>query len=526
MADMVRAGEVDAATDMTMDAIVRNQMSRSRASIMELVKPAVSAALADADVSDIVTDAALDAVADVLAAEDVVLGPDGRALPTGAHGSTYWGPLPRSTGYLWGVVVSTSSGDYVALGVKLNGDIGGRVAGGGEVVDDTNVRWRVRDAVQEWWIGPIWQRQYGWYSTVGIGDQGQILAIDIDDRTPPVAVQVGTAGVDDHNVPSRFTIPGRGSVMQWTHHNGTSNLFVSVARGSGRAEGFRGSPVQSISIGEPVSYGQWFHREDLQTSTTDTFLVLVRNHPRWAFVEVLVDWSAGTATRVGSLMPFVAFAGQPYIWHADGGTNSAGNPVVRLALGYNPAADMHEVFLMELDIVTGVAFDVANPTVTHNIRSGTYLSDSSLTPVLPGTGAGTRRLLGIRDRDAGESWGILTTEYAAAVAPSGVYTEHVYTPGVGLGESRTFGTAGAHLAQYPAGAQYAPDGTVWHSNESGGVWTLSHEGGAVHRSTKALMRPMPTGVGPVAAFVSEVGRYVNYQDWGDTDLLALEEVNA
>lgn len=519
MADLIRVGEADAATDMTMDAIVRNQSSRSRASIMALVKPAVSEALADADVTEVVAEAAAIAVTDVLLEEDVVIGSDGRALPTGANGSTYWGPLPRSTGYLWGVIVSRPSGDYVALGVKLNGDIGGRLAGQ-ESSDTTSVFARIRNAVQEWWISPVVERQEGWYATGGIGNGGEILAIDIDDHTPPVAVQVGIAGVDDHNAPARVTIPGRGSLIQWTHHSGTPMLYVVVAPGNGRAENFRGRDRQSINIGGATSYGQWFLQAHKRTSATDTFWVLVRNAPQsWGIAEIAVNWSSGNAALV-RFMPFVQFSAQPYMVAREGGTNAAGNSCIRIAVGYNPSAARHEVYLIEVDLVTGIATDMARPSVTHQLTAGgSYMQDSALRAALPDT-TGTRRLLGIRPHDAGSEVGLLTVEYSGDVAPSGVITETLWTS-EGVQDTRTFGSVGAHRAQYPAGAQYALDGTVWHSNEAGGTWALSHEGEVVHRSTKALLRPMPTSGGPVACLVSENGIYVDYTNWADTDLLAI-----
>lgn len=469
--------------------------------------------------------AAQDAVDEVLAEEDVVLGPDGRALPTPPNGDTYWGVLPRSSGYSWGVVMSDgNAGDYVALGVKLNGDVGGRITGSSES-SSPNVRWRVRDCMQEWWIGPAVQRHEGWYSTAGIGDQGQIVAADIDDRTPPLSVQVGTAEVDEHNAPGRFVLPGRGSLMQWTWHGNTTTLFFSVGPGSGRAEGHRDQPVQTIDIGSGTSYGVIHHLPLKATTNTDTFWILLRNGGNWGIAEVVVNWSTGIVTMPGTYKRLVSFSAQPYVTPAPGGTNGAGNPTLRLAAGYNPAANRHEVYLLELDMVTGILHDVANPSVTHNINTApSYLSDSALTPVLGPTGSGTRRLLGMRPATGGSGWGILTVEYSGAVAPSGVITERVYTPGSGLGSARSFGVTGAHSERYPAGAQYAEDGTVWHSNESGGTWSLSHEWSVVHRSTKALMRPMPTPPGgPVDVLVSEVGRYAIYLDWGDTDLLAITE---
>lgn len=512
----------DAATDQTMAFALKAPGSQSQTAALELIAPGVAAALADENISETIANSAAVAVAEKIAAEDIVLGYDGRALPVAPGGPTYWGPLPRSSGYVWGIVMSGATGDYVALGVKLNGDIGGRIAGGASS-SSTNVLWRVLDCIQEWWVGPVVQRHEGWYSTAGIGDQGQIVVVDIDDRTPPIAVQIGTAEIDDHNAPGRYTIPGRGSFAQWTWHGNTTHLFLVVAPGSGRAEDFRGRPVQQIEIGSGTSYGQIFHLPYKQTTNTDTFWILLRNGGNWGIAEIVVNWSTGIVTMPTAYKRFISFAAQPYVTSAEGGTNSAGNPVVRLAAGYNPAANTHEVYLLELDLVTGIAKDMAS-SVTHDINGSSYLSDSALTPVLAGTGSGTRRLLGVSPAEAGPGWGLLTIEYAGAVAPSGVITERTYTPGTGLTDSRTLGVAGAHSERYPAGAQYATDGTVWHSNESGGTWTLSHEGTAVHRSTKALMRPMPTPPGgPVDVLVSEVGRYAIYLDWGDTDLLAISK---
>lgn len=523
MAEKVRLPDFGAATDQTMAYNLKASGSQSQNAAKELF----NAALADSpDVAAAAALAAASAVVDELAEQDIVVRYDGRALPVAPGGPTYWGPLPRSSGYVWGVIMSGASGDYVALGVKLNGDIGGRLAGGGGGSIASNVIWRVLDCIQEWWIGPVVQRHQGWYSTVGLGNAGQVLAVDVDDRTPPVAVQVGTTAlVDDHNVPARFVLPGRGSLMEWTEHGSTTNLFFSVAPGSGRAETHRGRAVQTIEIGTGTSYGQIFHRPWLQTTNTDTFWVLLRNDSAWGIQEVVVNWSTGIITASGAFKRFVSFSAQPYVRSVEGGTNTAGNPCVRLAIGYNPGAVRHEVYAGELDLVTGIFRDIANPALTHNINSGTYLSDSALTPILPDTAPAIRRLLGIRPRAGGEDWGILTVEYTTPeVSPAGVIRESIYSPSTGqVTGSRTFGAVGAHMARYPAGASYADDGTVWHSNEAGGTWTLSHEGTPVHRSTNGLLRPMPTPPGgPVDVLVSEVFYYPSYLDWR-ADLLAISK---
>ena len=379
----------------------------------------------------------------------------------------------------------------------------------------TDIVSEVDDAIQEWWIGPVVQAQDGWYSTAALSETGGVLAVDLDDTGASAQTTVATAPVDDHNVPARFTIPGRGSILQWTHHGADESFSVVVAPGSGRAETFESRPVQEITVGSKVSYGQLLHIPEAQTADTDTFWVLLRNDLNWGIAQVVVDWATGEASYAGKYRRLVTFPDQAYLTSTFDDTSRG---TVRIAAGYNPAVGRSDVYLLELDLRTGILTDLMNPSTTHDITSSEYLPAEELTPLL-GETDGTRRLLDVRPAPAPPA--VLTVEYPGDVSSDGVYTE---TAGDAGSErtTRSFGRTGKHLERYPCGAAYGPEGdTVWHCGESGGSYSLWRDDEKVLDSGAALFRPMPTTGGPISVLVSRVEKYDDYQSWSGSSLLAL-----
>ncbi|WP_144834124.1 hypothetical protein [Microbacterium sp. BH-3-3-3] len=509
------------ATDASMAAELSRDDSAASIAVDERVRPVAIEVVAEAPT---VVAAAATRVDAELAARDLVQGGDPRILPTDKL--IYQGPLPSSTGYLWGIVVVRGGRKYVAAGVKLNGDLVGRTTGSSSSGSSGLALNVVPDCIQEWWVGPVTQRFLGWTATAGLGSGGQVLAIDFNDRSAPTVMQVGTATVDDHNVPARYTIPGRGSILQWTHHGADSLLRFVVAPGTGRADTFVNRPVQTIAAGGAVSYGWLLHIATAQTSTTDTFWDFVRTGLTWSIVEVVVNWSTGTITRPNPPKPIVTFTEQPYLTIAPAVYVDGVLRKVRIAAGYNPAASRDDVFLFELDLSTGDMNDKRNPSVVWNVNSGTALQASALTAVLPDKNPGTRRLLGVSGIGGGEAWKILTVEYAGAVGADGVYREHTFNVTTMAVTTRDLGTTGKHLERYPAGAAFAEDGSVWTIRESNNTYTLANEGVAVRRSTNPMFRAMavPPG-GPIDVLVAEVaGNYTDYLNWSGVNLIGVKKV--
>ncbi len=409
--------------------------------------------------------------------------------------------------------LSAALGLLAAVAVGAAGCVAGPPAPP-EPAPSTEIVATIDDAIQEWWIGPVVQQQSDWYSTAALSETGEVEAVDIDDTGATSRTVVGTAPVDDHNVPARITLPGRGSLVQWTHHGTEEGFYVSVAPGSGRAETFADRPVTEITVGSKVSYGQILHIPDAQTADTDTFWVLLRNDLNWGIAELVVNWSTGEASYSGKYRRLITFPEQAYLTSTFDDT-SAGT--VRIAAGYNPAVGRSEVYLLELDLRTGILTDLMKPRTTHDITSSTYLSAEDLTPVL-GQTSGTRRLLDVRASPAAPA--VLTVEYPGDVSPDGVYTETAVDEN-GLTTSRTFGKTGAHLERYPCGASFGIDGSVWHCGEDGGTSSLWRDDRKILDSEAPLFRPMPTPGGPVSVLVGRIERYEDYRSWSGSSLLAV-----
>jgi hypothetical protein len=422
-----------------------------------------------------------------IATYGVVRDLDKKALPTQLAGT--WRSLPRSSGYMTGFF---SPSNKMLFGINLDGDVVGRFIG----TDTTSTLMKIPDMLQEWWSQPANQWHDGWLSTCGIGEFGDVIVADWNERTGGTAIKIGQAGRDDHNAPARWTEPGRGSLATWSNHGVTNNLEVVAAPGSGTVESFVGRPVVSIPIGAPVSYSDIQLRAHLRTANTDTFWIILRNDSNWGVREIVVDWSTGIVTWPGAYKRMIAFTEQPYVTTNDGGINAAGNPCVRMAVGYNPSAARHEIYFLQLDLVTGILTSPNDPSINHNIAGGTYLADTAIAPVMSNTATGsTRRLFYVRPASAGPGWAVLTSEYSLTSPTTGLYTETVYAPGGNT--TRTFGTTGASFggstdSNYVGGINYNALGKIYVCRKAGTIWTLEREDGTIlKRSNTALVRPFP-----------------------------------
>lgn len=283
-------------------------------------------------------------------------------------------------------------------------------------------------------------------------------------------------------------------------------------------------------MGGTASYSQPYVLAHRRQGNTDTFWILVRVALRWNVREVVVDWTTGVPTATAGILQMLEFPEQAYIDSVPAAVDGNGNVTkIGLVAGYNPSATRDDVYLLELDLTTGIMHDKANPAVTHNITSGSPLQVSALTPILANKTTGTRRLFGLYTGNGAQTWKILTCEYTGDVGatgdPTGVITETSYDVSTRtVTGTRTFGAAGRHLERYPGGACFGADGKVWHVNEANNVYTLSQEGVSVRKSTRALFRPTACPAGaPWDILIADVGSYVSYLNWSDTNLLAIKK---
>lgn len=523
---MVYVGDLATLPDQAAADLLRNP-SQFRDEIDKKIVDDVPAIVVDElGKAPTVEAAAASAVNGKLAAADVLVGGDRRALPGGPQQVTGWYEMPESTGYTYAYVVFEQRDWYILGGWTLDGYWKARTKG--DAAGGSLSQTLVRDAIPEWWVGRT-QLNGDTITTGALGAKGAQLAIDFNERTGPTATQVAVVPVDDHNVGYPCVVPGRGIIHPYTYHGADSQLRMVVAGGSGLGSTLRGKPEFSFNMGGTASYSQPWLLAHRRSGTTDVFWILVRVALEWRIREITVDWATGVPTAT-AMLHLVQFPEQAYMDSFPAAYDANGNVTkIGIVAGYNPSANSDAVYLLELDLTTGIMHDKANPGYTHNIASGAPLQASGLTPVLANKTTGTRRLFGMWMAPGTQTWKILTCEYAGDVGPTGdptgVITEHSFNVNnQTLTGTRTFGAAGRHLERYPGGACFGADGKVWHVNEANNIYTLSQEGVSVRRSTRALFRPTPCPAGaPWDVLVADVGSYVSYLNWGDTNLLAIKK---
>lgn len=534
MTGLVELGRFAGVPDEMLADILRNP-TKARAVLTQLFATDVPAVVYDT-ISNLpaVELSAAAAVARKLSEFDIPTGTDKRLLPGGPNGDTGWYQMPQSSGFYYAFIVVEPRDWWILGGFTLDGSWEARGKGDTGAATGSVSRMSIPDAIPEWWVGlPQWYLDTI-YATA-LGRKGEVLAADFNARSGPVVAQVATAPVDDHNVPGRSTIPGRGTFLAYTHHglNGDNLLRAVAGGGSGRADCLTGKTVTSFPMGGAASYAQPWNLAHARTATTDTFWTFVRVALKWCIRENVADWPTSTVTATGGIRQLVEFPDQAYLHTSVAATDDLGNPTkVGIIAGFNPAVTKSAVYVLELDLKTGKMHDKMKPTVTQDISAANPLQSSALTAVLPDKASGTRRVLGLYCGGGGKLWKLLTIEYAGAVGPDGVITE--WTLDVDamqlVGNPRTFGATGRHLERYPSGAQFDRDGKVWHINESGNVYTLSLEGVAVRKATRAMLRVMPvmpilkqTAEPPIDTLTGDIGSYTDYTAWSDVNLLAIKK---
>lgn len=529
---MAYVGDLPAVPDAMLASLLRNP-TQARAVLTALFEADVPAiVVTELGKNPTVVAAAAAQVAAQLAAADVVLGKDKRVIP--AEAKVGWYLMPESSGYMITLQAITQRDAWILAGITLDGSWKFRGADGAGSAGAVS-RMVVPDAIPEWWVGlPQWHLDTIY--TGALGRKGEVLAVDFNARTGPIVVQVATAPVDDHNVPGRATVPGRGTFLAYTHHGleGDNLLRVVVGGGSGRADCLTGKPVTSFNMGGAASYGAPVNLAHARTPTTDTFWTFVRVALKWCIRENIADWPTSTVTATAGIKQLIEFPDQAYMHAVVAATDELGNPTkLGIIAGFNPAVPKSAVYVLELDLKTGKMHDKMNPLVTQDINASSPLLSSALTAVLPDKQTGTRRTLGLYCDNGGKMWKLLTIEYAGAVGADGIITEwtlNVDTMQL-VGTPRTFGTAGRHFERYPGGAQFDRNGKVWHINESGNIYTIAQEGVAVRKSSKGMLRVLPvmpivkqSAEPPVDVLTGDVsGSYTDYKAWSDVNLLAIKK---
>lgn len=528
---MAYVGDLPAVPDAMLASLLRNP-TQARAVLEALFESDVpEIVVAELAKNPTLVAGAAAAVNAQLTAADVIIGTDKRVIP--AEAKVGWYLMPESSGYMITLQAITQRDAWILAGITLDGSW--KFRGDGGDTSGSLSRMKIPDAIPEWWVGlPQWHLDTI-YATA-LGGKGEVLAADFNARTGPMAVQVATAPVDDHNVPGRATVPGRGTFLAYTHHGleGDSQLRVVVGGGSGRADCLTGKTVSSFNMGGAASYAAPWNLAHARTATTDTFWTFVRVALKWCIRENVADWPTSTVTATAGIKQLVEFPDQAYMHTSVAAADELGNPTkLGIIAGFNPAVAKSAVYVLELDLKTGKMHDKKNPEVVQDISAANPLQSTALTAVLPDKTSGTRRVLGLYCDNGGKLWKLLTIEYAGAVGPDGIITEYTFDVDQMqlVGSPRTFGATGRHFERYPGGAQFDRNGKVWHINESGNIYTMSQEGVSVRKSPKGMIRVLT--VMPIVKQTGEPfadvltgdfnGSYTDYKAWSDVNLLAIKK---
>ncbi len=231
MGEWVEKTALAAATDVSMAVELSREGSMSGEAAKALIRPVAADVIKN---DETIVETTREAVLERVAEENLVSGDSPRLLP--ADELVYFGPMARARATRGACSCAPRAGrTYVALGIKLNGDIGGRFAGSSLA---GNLIATMRDVIYGWWSGPVVEMGTGFYATAGLGRAGDAIAVDVDFHGVVSAARIGLVGTvdpDDHNPPSRKTIRDvttgyvRGGIAQLKNHGTETTCRVVTA---------------------------------------------------------------------------------------------------------------------------------------------------------------------------------------------------------------------------------------------------------------------------------------------------------
>jgi hypothetical protein len=319
------------------------------------------------------------------------------------------------------------------------------------------------NAVTEWWIQPIATYLSSPYPRIvhgAISSSGDILACEYNPTTDKIKrVISGDSVIDDHACPAIWAEEGRRFLLGWCDHGTDIKVKFKCSTVNGDLNSFATAPEFYFSngAGEGATYTQIIKITHLCTDSLDVFWVFSRRtNLSWQVIPVYVEQDTGLITFGVHKILFLSASQQCYMSIADAHVASPGNQVIRIAIGYNPAATLHAVFGFEIDVVTGTITNVVDDTFTANI-SGTNLPISDATPpvaLLAEPAAGnSRRLFYVRPGP--DAYAVAYADWDTDTPDSAVYKLIELPPPVvslGLKHNSVYG-AGYAQAAYKAAMQ-------------------------------------------------------------------------
>lgn len=291
----------------------------------------------------------------------------------------------------------------------------------------------ISDAVSEWWCHPVATQLSDPYSRTvfgAIATNGDVLACEFNHTTKEThRVKVGTAAVDDHDAPALWVAPGRLAVIAWTDHNRDNIIKLKVGAKTGDIRSFANSPLVSINLGGAAAYTQIHKIKHKSSDVVDCLWIFTRKgNDEWGYVEVVIDQRTGSVLWRNFRSILTAPGRQCYVSTADAYRPDGYNQIIRMGWGYNPAQAIHDIYYMEIDVVSERIGSPVQPSWTAQL--GTTLVDSSITlaPLVPHNGTGnSRRFFYVRPGP--DAPAVAYADWAEATPDNATYYVKEFTSG-------------------------------------------------------------------------------------------------
>lgn len=292
------------------------------------------------------------------------------------------------------------------------------------------------DGVTEWWcqpvattiVDPTRRTVFG-----SIAENGSILACEFNHSTRKTKrYAVGQAVIDDHNAPALWIAPGHRPVIAWTDHSVDNFIKVKVGSQDGDLTSLVNAPLIQVNLGGAASYTQMHRIEHLSSELRDVFWIFTRRgNTAWGFVQLEVDQATGVIWHDPYQPVVSAPSRQCYISVADAHTPDTANQVLRMGWGYNPAQPVHDIYYMEIDVVTGRVSSPVSPSWGTTIGNPITDTATSLPPLIPHNGEGnSRRFFYVRPGP--DTAAVAYADWAEATPDEATYHTHELTGSAGI----------------------------------------------------------------------------------------------
>lgn len=425
--------------------------------------------------------------------------------------------------WVYSLEAPSDSGSRRVLGVDSAGNTRGRLMSSipGPFADVAAIE--VFDSTHEWWTNHVVDRVKVASGPedrgCGVSSTGEIVVWDSAKRGARKSRVVGDAGltgpgaeIDDHDAPSRWTAPdGSWGFVVWNNHGDTDYHSFRITT-DGTVDGFNGPQIDRVvSAGAQVSYQQLFLHS--RNGNDWRFWNLTRTGPGWLITDLTINPVAGTITQSSTLRRIAIIGNeQSYLQGVQVGRT------IRMGAYVNPKEDQHALWLLSLNMDTGVLTSPVDPTLSRDVAATGYTDLVNVGPLLVNTPTSkSRRMLEVSPtQDA-----IVFAEWDRATPDAGFYWVARTVNGSVTLTKIPGGPTGPRIgytadSNYVGGASFSPSGRVAtvHHDALGGS-TLRVFDGTESRIIAYSRRRMarPVWIDESEILVGDIERYTDYFDY-------------